>query len=164
MATQIFTAERFTLTTSRAFADVVGTLDRAIGHPNLPELLRRMEEATSPDELKRLVQSALGPSGLMELGRYDFGVVLRKDHPPTERSSLRLVLGNPLIMREMVRSVPDAGSYAPVTVLIDERDGGVHLAYDRMASLLAPFGEAHALQVARDLDAKVEGLLNEAAR
>jgi hypothetical protein len=77
--------------------------------------------------------------------------------------SLRLVIGNPLIMREMAKRVPDAGSYAPVTVLIDERQDGVHLSYDRMASFLAPYGNLEALQVARDLDAKIEALLTRAA-
>jgi hypothetical protein len=67
------------------------------------------------------------------------------------------------MIREMVRGVPDAGSYAPVTVLVFERDGGVQISYDRMTKLLTPFGEAHALDVARDLDAKVEGLLYKAA-
>jgi hypothetical protein len=49
------------------------------------------------------------------------------------------VIGNPLIMKEMVKHVPDAASYAPVTVLIDERGDGVHLSYDLMASFLAPY-------------------------
>ena len=75
----------------------------------------------------------------------------------------RLVIGNPLIMREMVKHVPDAGSYAPVTILIDERSDGVHISYDRMASLLAPYENAEALKVAKDLDAKVEALLASAA-
>jgi hypothetical protein len=30
-------------------------------------------------------------------------------------------------MKEMAKHVPDAGSYAPVTVLIDERPNGVNL-------------------------------------
>jgi Domain of unknown function DUF302 len=76
---------------------------------------------------------------------------------------IRFVIGNPLIMREMAKHVPDAGSYAPVTVLVDERADGVHLSYDRMASLLAPYKNAAALKVARDLDAKVEALLASAA-
>jgi hypothetical protein len=54
------------------------------------------------------------------------------------------------------------GSYAPVTVLVDERADGVHLSYDRMASLLASYGNSDALNVARDLDAKVEDLLRQA--
>jgi len=36
---------------------------------------------------------------------------------------IRFLIGNPLIMRQMVQHVPDAGSYAPVTILIDERAG-----------------------------------------
>jgi hypothetical protein len=63
----------------------------------------------------------------------------------------------------MAKHVPDAGSYAPVIVLVDERSDGVHLSYDRMASLLAPYGNPDALQVAKDLDNKVESLLRETA-
>jgi hypothetical protein len=62
-------------------------------------------------------------------------------------------------MKEMAKVVPDAASYAPVTILVDERADGVHLSYDFMASLLAPYGHDAALQVARDLDAKIEDLL-----
>jgi hypothetical protein len=74
-----------------------------------------------------------------------------------------LLIGNPLIMKEMAKHVPDAGSYAPVTVLVDERADGVHLSYDRMASLLAPYENRDALEVARDLDRKVEDILRQAA-
>ena len=76
---------------------------------------------------------------------------------------IRLLIGNPLIMKEMAKHVPDAGSYAPVTVLVDERADGVHLSYDRMASLLAPYGNRDALEVARNLDKKIEDLLRQAA-
>jgi hypothetical protein len=72
---------------------------------------------------------------------------------------IRFVIGNPLIMKEMAKHVPDAGSYAPVTILIDERPDGIHLSYDRMASFLAAYQNAAALNVARELDAKVEALL-----
>jgi len=50
-------------------------------------------------------------------------------------------------MRRMVEHVPDAGSYAPVTILIDERPDRVHLSYDRMASFLEPYGNENALKV-----------------
>src|SRR5262249_32110660 len=76
---------------------------------------------------------------------------------------VRLLVGNPLIMKEMTRHTPAAGSYAPVSILVDERGDGVHLAYDRMASLLAPYGNPDSLAVARDLDAKVENLMCKAA-
>jgi len=66
-------------------------------------------------------------------------------------------------MNEMVKHVPDAGSYAPVTILIDERPDGVHVSYDRMESYLRPYGNAAALAVARSLDAKITTLLRDSA-
>ncbi|GAA0573429.1 hypothetical protein GCM10008942_22660 [Rhizomicrobium electricum] len=77
---------------------------------------------------------------------------------------MRLIVGNPLIMKEMVKHVPDAGSYAPVTILIDERSDGVHVSYDTMESYLLPYGSAEALAVARNLDTKITTLLRECAR
>lgn len=67
-------------------------------------------------------------------------------------------------MKEMVRAVADAASYAPITILVDERADGVHLTYDTMASLIASYGNPSALAVARDLDARIVCLLETAAR
>ena len=50
-----------------------------------------------------------------------------------------------------------------MTILVDERPDGVHLSYDSMASLLAPYRHSHALAVARDVDSKIEDLLRESA-
>jgi len=105
----------------------------------------------------------LGESGLMQLVEFDHGMIVRKGTEHHTSRIIRLVIGNPLIMKEMAKHVPDAGSYAPVTVLVDERADGVHISYDRMASLLAPYGNRDALPVARDLDAKVKELLRQAA-
>lgn len=66
-------------------------------------------------------------------------------------------------MKEMVNHVPEAGSYAPVTILIAERPDGVRLSYDTMAGFLAPYGSSGATKVARDLDHKVETLLQQVA-
>ena len=63
----------------------------------------------------------------------------------------------------MVVHVPDAASYAPVTILVDERADGVHLSYDTMESLLAAYENPDALAVARELDRKVAALLTAAA-
>jgi len=100
----------------------------------------------------------------MEFVRFDAGEILRKERGGQGPRLLRLLVGNPLIMVEMARAVPDAAAYAPVTILVDERADGVHLSYDSMVSLIAPYGSEAALVVARDLDAKVESLLKAAAR
>ena len=93
----------------------------------------------------------------------DQGAILQKEAGQETPRIIRLLIGNPLIMKEMAKHVPDAGSYAPVTVLVDERPDGVHLSYDRMSSFLKPYGDTEALKVAKDLDAKVEALLASAA-
>jgi uncharacterized protein (DUF302 family) len=117
--------------------------------------------ARASADLERIVNAAIGPAGLMEMARFDIGDVLSKGN--SAQKSVRLVIGNPLIMKEMVKHVPDAASYAPVTVLIDERAAGVHLSYDLMASFLAPYDNAQASAVARQLDEKVLALLTAAA-
>jgi uncharacterized protein (DUF302 family) len=92
---------------------------------------------------------------------FDLGDILRRETGAKTPNIIRLVIGNPLIMKEMVRHVPDAGSYAPVTVLIDERRDGVHVSYDKMESYLQNYGSPEALAVARALDAKITTLLRE---
>jgi uncharacterized protein (DUF302 family) len=99
----------------------------------------------------------------MEFARFDQGEVLRKELGENGPRMLRLLVGNPLTMRKMAKHIHDAGSYAPVTILIDERPDGVHVSYDRMASFLAPYEESAAIQVAKDLDATVESVLVNAA-
>jgi uncharacterized protein (DUF302 family) len=69
----------------------------------------------------------------------DHGAILRKETGRDTPKIVRFLIGNPLIMKEVVKHVPDAGSYAPVAILVDERPEGVHLSYDKMASLLAPY-------------------------
>src|SRR6516165_11604556 len=156
MATIQINVERVSLTSRKSLHDVLSKVDAAVGHPNIEEFWKRMTAATTISEMENLVQSMLGPSGFMEFARFDHGGVVHKGETCDHLKVFRLVIGNPLIMREMVKHVPDAGSYAPVTILIDERSDGVHLSYDRMASLLAPYKNAEALKVAKDLDTKVE--------
>lgn len=151
--------ERFSLTTSKPFDQVVAGVNAAIGHPNMTEFARSTHEARSFAELKKEVEKGLSKIGLMLFMQLDQGAVLRKEMGRDVPNIVRLLIGNPLIMKEMAKHVPDAGSYAPVTVLIDERSDGVHLSYDRVASFLKAYGNAEALKVAKDLDAKVEALL-----
>jgi len=155
--------ERFSLVSSKPFDQVVAALDASIGHPDMAEFRRSTQEASSFADLKRAVEKGLSEVGLMLFMQLDHGAVVRKETGRDTPRIVRFVIGNPLIMKEMAKHVPDAGSYAPVTVLVDERADGVHLSYDRMVSLLRPYGNAEALQVAKDLDAKVETLLASAS-
>jgi uncharacterized protein (DUF302 family) len=155
--------ERFTLSSSTPFDQVVAALNSAVGHPDMSEFWKSTDRAQSVAELQSTIEKGLGRTGLMLFVEFDHGAIVRKGTGRDTPRMIRFVIGNPLIMRQMVQHVPDAGSYAPVTILIDERPDGVHLSYDRMASFLAPYQNAAALNVARELDAKVEALLASAA-
>jgi len=48
----------------------------------------------------------------------DHGAILQKEPDKAAPKIVRFVIGNPLIMKEMAKYAPDAGSYAPVTVLM----------------------------------------------
>ena len=155
--------ERFSLTSSKPFDAIVAALKSAVGQPNMIEFFKETRATNSFSDLERVVQSGLGPTDLMLFAEFDLGDILRRETRSKTPNSMRFLVGNPLIMKEMVKHAPDAGSYAPVTVLIDERPDGVHLSYDRMESYLLPYGSADALAVARNLDAKITNLLSECA-
>jgi hypothetical protein len=163
MATRQIPVQRFSVVSTKPFRTVLSALEAVIGRPEMGAFRKGLSAAKSEAELEKIVNAAVGASGLMEFARFELGEILRKEPGTGGRESLRLAVGNPLVMKEMVKRVPDAGSYAPVTILLDERPDGVHLSYDRMAGFLESYGNRDALKVAQDLDAKVEALMTAAA-
>jgi uncharacterized protein (DUF302 family) len=158
-----FEVERFSLTSSKPFDAVVAALKSAVGQPDVVEFFRTTRATDSFPDLKRVVERGLGRTDLMLFAEFDLGDILRRETGSKSPKIMRFVVGNPLIMKEMVKHVPDAGSYAPVTVLVDERPDGVHISYDKMESYLRPYGSSEALAVAKNLDAKITTLLRECA-
>src|SRR5271170_7544623 len=155
--------ERFSLISSKSFDEVVAGVNAGIGHPDMAEFGRSTHEAHSFADLKSAVEKGLSKIGLMLFMQLDHGAIVRKETGRDTPRIVRFIIGNPLIMKEMAKHVPDAGSYAPVTVLVDERADGVHLSYDKMESLLALYGNRDALEIARELDRKIEKILQQAA-
>ena len=156
--------QRVNIVTTEPFDTVVARIDAQIGHPDMAAFRKSLSAAQNEAEMEKVVDPATQPNGLMEFTRFDHGEVLQKENGTAKPRILRIVAGNPLIMKEMVKHVVDAASYAPVTILIEERPDSVRISYDRMASYLAPYGNNDALKVARELDAKVEKILTAAAK
>jgi uncharacterized protein (DUF302 family) len=155
--------ERFTVISSRPINEILASISAAIGHPDMAEFSAQISASKTFSAMEAVVHAATGNSSFMQFMSFDLGEYIYKDQPGKHPAVVRLVIGNPLIMRQMVKHVPDAGSYAPVTILITERTDGVHLSYDRMASFIAPYGNPEASTVAEDLDSKVESLLTAVA-
>src|SRR5208337_1194463 len=118
--------ERLRVTSSKPFDMVVASLEAAIGHPDMVEFFEATRGARTLAELQSVVDNGLGRTGLMMFMKFDHGAILRKETGLDTPKIVRFLIGNPLIMKEMAKHAPDAGSYAPVTVLVDERSDGVH--------------------------------------
>jgi uncharacterized protein (DUF302 family) len=164
MSIQEVHVQRVNLVTTEPFDTVVARIDAQIGHPDMAAFRKSLSAAQNEAEMEKVVNPVTQPNGIMEFTRFDHGEVLQKENGTAKPRILRIVAGNPLIMKEMVKHVVDAGSYAPVTILIEERPDSVRISYDRMTSYLAPYGNSDALNVARELDAKVERILTAAAK
>ena len=159
--TQI-TVEWVSLASNKPFESVLAAIRGGIGHPDMNKLWEQIWSAGSFQTVEAIVTAVLGPTGLMQFGEFNDGEFIRKDRGAGTPQAIRLLIGNPLIMKQMTELVPDAAAYAPVTVLIDEREGKVQVSYDRMVSLLSVYRNPGATKIAGRLDAKIETLIGNA--
>jgi hypothetical protein len=155
---------RHMLTSERPFSDVLDGIFGGISQPDIGALFAKLAVSASYTEFSSLVRQAQGSAGLMRFLQLDLDNALALDPQADQngRRLVRLIAGNPVTMGQMTRHVPDAGSYAPVTILIEELPGGgTRVAYDSVVSAIAPYGDAAASQVAEQLDTEVLGLLRQ---
>ena len=156
---------RHIFTSERPFPDVLDGIFGGISQPDIGALFAKLAVSTSYAEFSSLVRQAQGSAGLMRFLQLDLDNALALDPQAHQngRRLVRLIAGNPVTMGQMTRHLPDAGSYAPVTILIEELPGGgTRVAYDTVTSAIAPYGDVAASQVAGQLDTEVLGLLHQA--
>lgn len=160
---------RVTVSSDRPFDDVVAAVYSGLGRvPDFDKLVERWSAARTRDEFEATVAKVAGSSGLIEFLSLDLGAALTIRDPARGRRLVRIIAGNPVTMSKMTATAADAGSYAPVTILVAERPGAgiattTTLCYDRVASAIAPYASAEASAVAASLDEAVVTLLRDAA-
>src|SRR3984885_11561714 len=110
--------QRVSVVTNKPFDTVVARIDEQIGHPDMAAFRKSFSAVQNEAEMEKVVDPVTQPNGLMEFTRFEHGEVLQKENGTAKPRILRIVAGNPLIMKEMVKHVVDAGSYAPVSILI----------------------------------------------
>lgn len=71
--------ERFSLTSSRSFDEVLAAINDAIGHPDMAEFWKSAHQTRSAVEQESTIQKALGRTGLMSFVQFDHGAIIRKD-------------------------------------------------------------------------------------
>jgi uncharacterized protein (DUF302 family) len=156
---------RHVFTSELPFPAVLDGIFGGISQPDIGQLFGQLAASTSYEEFSSLVQQAQGSAGLMRFLQLDLDQALTLDPQAGHQAGrrlVRLIAGNPVTMGQMTRHVPDAGSYAPVTILIQQTpDGGTRVAYDSVASEIAPYHDPAASEVAERLDTEVLGLLRQ---
>src|SRR6202165_6231489 len=110
--------ERFSLTTARPFESVVSSLKSSIGQLDLAVFASASKSSGTFAELEEVINRNMGESGLMLFLEFDHGAVVRKATGLAKPKIMRLAIGNPLVMKEMAKDVPEAGPYAPVALLV----------------------------------------------
>ena len=112
---------RHIIESERPFANVLDGIFGGISLPDTGALFSDLEASISYEQFSSLVQQAQGSAGLMRFWQLDLDVALTLDPQARDQAGcrlVRLIAGNPVTMGEMTRHVADAGSYAPVTILI----------------------------------------------
>jgi len=123
--------------------------------PAVPEALRRGDIVRANEALLR------GPE-LSIFGARDPGGLLRT--AGLARKALQYEIGNPLTATGMTRHQLPAALYAPLRVLLYENEAGrAVFEFDRPSSLFGQFGDERVTAVGRELDAKLERVVVEAA-
>jgi hypothetical protein len=157
---------RYVFTTDQPFAAVLDGIFRGVSQPDIAQLFSTLAACGTYQEFSSLVEQAQGSAGLMRFYQLELDNALSLDPQApdwTGRRLVRLIAGNPVTMGQMTRHAPDAGSYAPVTILIEETPGGgTRVAYDSVTSAIAPYDNAAASEVAERLDTEVLLLLRQA--
>src|SRR5258708_34277085 len=106
--------ERFSLTSSRPFDEVLAAIKGAVGNPEMVDFAKTTSAARTFVELESAVLKGLGKTGLMRFMELDHGAVIRKATGRDAPRIVRLITGNPLIIQEMPKPVPNARSHAPL--------------------------------------------------
>jgi hypothetical protein len=91
--------ERFNVVSAKSFEETLAGLYAGIGRPAMSTLAPKLAAAESFSEFEQLVNGAVGTADLMEFLRLDLGMALRKDPAETAYKMIRIIAGNPLIMK-----------------------------------------------------------------
>ena len=79
MSVKQVAVERFSVTSSKPFEEIVKALEAAIGRSDLNAFGNSLKSAKTFQDVETIVNGAVGPSGFMEFSRFDLAAILRKE-------------------------------------------------------------------------------------
>jgi uncharacterized protein (DUF302 family) len=146
--------------TTLSFDEVLNRLRRLLGSASVPEMLSLAKEtATQPEYVQKVEERFVGESGFMLFYEIDHGGWLRRFG--INRRTVRWIFGNPLIAITMIRHDIRAGLFAPVEILVTEKESGpgTTITYVRPSSLMVIEKNPPLLEAAKALDQKLDALI-----
>jgi hypothetical protein len=159
-----FSGTRMRFDSELAFDAVLQNLRSHVGRPTASELVRLTAEPSTKAEFTSKVERCIGDSEFMLFLELDHGAWM--DKFAIKRKVIRWILGNPLIAITMIRHDVSAGLFVPVELLLveNENGNGSSITYVLPSSLMVIDDNPDLLKAARELDAKFEKLVANAAR
>ncbi|MDZ4835549.1 MAG: DUF302 domain-containing protein [Candidatus Melainabacteria bacterium] len=119
------------------------------------------ERATiAKSDLNSVLETMVGPSGLMIIGVLDMGQLL----PSLAKSGTKArqyQVGNPLIASNLAQENLLAALYAPPRVLIYMQENQTWIAYDQPSTVFGRFPTFEVRAISADLDRKFEALIRQ---
>ena len=155
MNTSAVSISHATVVVTVEFEKFIATFEALLGKydPNVAEQIR-----SDPHAADRALQGMEGEQNLMIFWKLSQGGLFRLIGEA--RNAVRYTIGNPRIALQMTRHDIGAALYVPFNLLVVEHGvGAVRIEYDRPSSLLGQFGNLDVLQVATELDQRIERLL-----
>ena len=135
-----------------------GALEKIVGrHAN--DVAQDMR--SNPQHAEERIKAMEGEQGLMIFAILDHGAAL--NIVGVHAKAKQYLIGNPLTAIQMTRHDLRAALYAPLRILVYEKDGHTVVEYDRPSSLFGQFDNAEVTPVGVSLDTKLERVIARAA-
>jgi uncharacterized protein (DUF302 family) len=163
ISTKPFQGLRIEVDTLVSFDEVLSRLRRLMGNARVPEVEALAKEAMSEAEFARKFEERfVGESGFTLFHEINHGGWLPRFG--INRRGVRWILGNPLIAITMIRHDITAGLFAPVEILVTEKEGGAGttITYMLPSSLMVVEENPPLRKAAKALDEKLDALIAKA--
>jgi len=164
IATKEFHGLRVEVDTFVSFEEVLRRLRGVMGAASASEIVALAKEAISEaDYVQKVQERFVGESGFMLFHEIDHGGWLPRFG--VDRRMVRWILGNPAIAITMIRQDIIAGLFAPVEILVTEKESGAGatITYVRPSSLIVIEENPLLQRAANALDEKLDALVAKAA-
>ena len=164
VASTPFQGIRIEVDTLVSFDEVLSRLRGLMGDASAQEVVALAKEAiTQAEYVQKVEERFVGESGFMLFHEIDHGGWLAKFG--INRRTVRWILGNPLIAITMLRHDITAGLFAPVEILVTEKESGpgTTITYVRPSSLMVIEENPPLRGAAEALDKKLDALIARAA-